>query len=137
MGADRWIDPQLAKGRQERMSFGELADARRVFPVESGNKRVGVISSQDRRASLTERASTVAAPRPQVADEAAGKRASTMRSRNEDDPTNFRNAVVAVNGPNFVAAAARASPKTIPAISSGSRFDGSSRQTGVRAIVFE
>ena len=31
MGADRWIDPQVAKGRQERMSFGQLADARRVF----------------------------------------------------------------------------------------------------------
>ena len=31
----------------------------------------------------------------QVADKAAGKRAATMRGRNEDDPANFRNAFVA------------------------------------------
>src|SRR4051794_23987738 len=92
MGADRWIDPQVAEGRQERMSFGQLSDTCRVFPSESCNERAGVIANHDRRAGLAELATTVAEPRSQVAEEAAGKRASTMRGRNEDDPTNFRNA---------------------------------------------
>ena len=71
MEGDRWVDPQLTDGKEQRMSERQFADARWVFSSEAGKEEVGLVLSQEGLTCLAESARRVADPRPEVSYDAA------------------------------------------------------------------
>ena len=73
MGADRWIDPQVAECGQERMFRSQFADGGGVLIPEAGNEKVRLVLSQKGLACLAKTIRPVADPRPEVAERRRGR----------------------------------------------------------------